>query len=272
MVNSNPVIFISFSARDESFDILSIPSNTYIEVPHGYGFYQARSVFGLGEIEEKGGMLFKEAIQEFLGLPVDGWLAMKNDEWKIDNGKEGILKLRNKLFGVGWLKKMPELRTNFNLWDLLRFWLKIGLIRPDKINFIDLKENSCLSDFILADGTVVLKDEVSCLDSIAKKYFIEEEIRQEGLSIKIVNTTNFPGLGVKAARLVDNIGGRVLRVESAEEERIETEILVEKRNLEKKTLRRISKGLNAKIVEGEPEDFDVVIFLGKDYQKKLEEK
>lgn len=259
VMSGNPVVFFSFNPKDGEEITISIPGNTYIEVPRGFGFYPASSIFNLGEIDKKGGKLLSDSIQDFLGVPVDGWINTQHLTLNTQHSND-ILDF------LGEIRNYGRLETNLSPFEILRLFLLTRNIRENKTDFIDLGENGCLSDFILADGTKVLKGEESCLDFLVKENLFEEEIRRENLSIKIVNTTDVAGLGAKGARIIENIGGRVLRVETGKEDRDKTEILAEKKLRGSQTVKRLTKVLEAKVVEGRVEDFDLVIFLGKDYQ------
>ena len=67
-----------------------IPGNTLVNASYGYGTYQWKNVFALGQIDAKGGRVLARTSQETLGLLVSGWQV---------NGQ-----------------------TNLSWWDKLKWW------------------------------------------------------------------------------------------------------------------------------------------------------
>lgn len=101
--------------------------------------------------------------------------------------------------------------------------------------------------------------------------FKDPVIINEGLSLSIINATKIDGLGDKVAQIMKIIGGNVVSVSSAEENKAST-ITAEKDSV---TLKRISNvlGIKANIEENISDISDIAdvkIVLGKDFEKRIE--
>lgn len=257
---SSPLI-MSFSP--ETSTILIIPANAFIEVTHGYGPYRAESIYQLGELEKKlGGELLAESVQEYLGIPVDGYIINSNVKTQMSELKEGLMEIfRNSLKGGG--------KTNLTKWDLLRLWWKIRGVREDKINIIDLKEASASEEIILSDGTKAIKIDPERLERILSQFFVDEKIRQETLTIAVLNGTNHLGLANKGARLIGNMGGRVIGVGDVESSRCEARS--EKKYKNSYTVKKLIRVFDCEWggENLENQRADVVLILGEQYWQKL---
>ncbi len=242
VVRSTEISLVSFSPKNGKITVVNIPDQTYLPVSGGYGNWQLGSVYDLGGVE-----VLKETLSQFFGLPVDGYV-------------EGDL--------MGDIGKLPSLKTDLTLLELLRLKLGLSGVRFDKIEKINLAE--VLDKQTLADGTQVFVSDPVKLDAKLTG-LVEPLITSEQQAIAIFNVTDHPGLAQKAARLVTNIGGEVIIVANGQDA-FKTTTVVGKSS---KTLERLKA-----IFESKYGNIDSVsnssvssraqinLFLGEDYFEK----
>ena len=189
--DAQPVAIASFNPQENSANILIIPNGTLVEAAWGYGPYRAESLFGLGELDGRGGEVLTTSLQEYLGIPIDAYASMENGKWKMENGKIKVF-----ISESIWSLLKNGGKTNLTKWDLARLWWKIKNIPEDKIKIFDL--------------------DPQLLEQIISGFAIDEKIKEEDLAIAVLNATDQPGLATKGSRLARNIGGRVIGIGETE--------------------------------------------------------
>lgn len=278
VINSRPVSMVSFNPAEKSLNVLLIPDGTFIETIHGYGPYRAESIYRLGELNKKGGELLSGSLQEYLGIPVDAYASMGNGEWprpearpegRIENGKikEWIL---TKVFSL-----LKGGKTNLTKWDVIRLWWSLRNIRQDKVNLVDLGQTSANQEVNLLDGTKANKIDTERLELIMSQFFVNKKLKQEDLTVAVLNGTNHADLANKVATLIKNIGGQVMTIGDTENGQGESlrqcQIKSEKKYKNSYTVRKLSHVFNCQW-EGEPmaeQRANLVLIVGKSYWEKL---
>ena len=274
---SRPVLVFSLSPKEKSLTVVKIPQNTFVETTGGYGLYRVEAVYPLGELEGKGGSLLTSSVQEFLGVPVEGWMKT-NSQFPIPNSqlnKKEILDLKKRTTSWGiflrpktvaqFLKE--NLKTNLSFWDLAKIWLNLKKISASKTVFIDLEKGGALTEFSLPDGQTGKKGDPTLLDNLLQEFFLEPEIRKEKISIEVLNGTDYPGLAKRAARIITNIGGKVVRVGDSKERPKECQIKGGEKALKSFTFFKIKKIFNCRVFKEEREDLSLTV--GESYPQKL---
>jgi len=245
--------------------IFKLPENLYLEVFHEFGQYQLGSVYELGKLEGKGGELLGETVQEYLGVPIGGYIRIANSKWQIVNSKKFIL---------NWLilSTLGRGETNFSQWDLLRFWWSIKSLRSDKVIFIDLEETNILSEKRLPDESLIFETEFFRLDELVGKYFKNSRIEKEGIEVEILNATEHLGLANRVARLVMNMGGEIISIGNADNKIRNSKFEIRNEEIKKSyTVRKLEKvlGIKAEIGEMDKSRADLLILIGEDYWEKI---
>lgn len=250
---------------DKSMTIFLLPDNVYLKVPHGFGQYRVRSVYELGELEKKGGELLMETIQSYLALPIDGYFGMVNGQWEGKGGKNFVLgSLFRSFLGRG--------KTNFNQWDILRLWWRINKLRVDKIDFFDLAETNILSEAKLLDNSVILETEFFRLDEIIGQCCYDTQVRDEALSIEVLNATDFSGLANEFSRMATNLGGSVVVIGNSNSKQQMSNIKYQKKELVKNyTLQKLEKilGVRAEVGERGESRADLLIIIGENFSQMI---
>jgi len=217
VLNITPISLVSFDAGSQTISFLTIPDGTYIEAAGDYGPYRIEKIYSLGELEDRGIELLAASLETYFGLPVDGWIEAER-EWQ---GVDGAKQLLSGLIG---LRLKEKSLTNLSRWDLVRLWLMVNRTRGHKIEVIDLGETTVAEEFNLPDGTQAKRIDNQRISRIISNLFTDYQLRQEDLAIAIMNAGGETGLAAKAARLVANIGGRLVEVGDWQEELAECQI------------------------------------------------
>lgn len=235
-----------FSIEENNSYLVTFNPTDKIVLARGFGEYEIGKIYGLGELDKKGGELLSESIQESWSIPVFGYFENDSLSEKIflDNTSGEIKKLvKNCIFG--------KCKTDLKYFDLLALYLKllkfsVNTVQTEKIGFnrkIDL-----------------LKD---------------KKIRDEALAIEVLNSTEHIGLAERAKNLLENIGGRVVRL-SETEESLDNCKIVAKPDIIKTysfgILQQIYGCDIEKSSEGADNRADVTLILGERYWKKLSER
>ncbi len=270
---SNPTSVLTYNSQDKKIVILEIPAETYVEVPSGYGKWQLRAVYELGQQEGRGGILLKDTLSSFLALSFDGFLEFSGPFKEKKAGEILNILRSNPLGGFAILK---NLQTDLTLFELLRFELALMQVRFDKIESRSLLDTGMLDKSKLADNTEIFLTDPVKLDSVLSD-FIDPKLKQEGKSIAIFNATSHPQLAQKAARIITNLGGNVIITGNHKQTLKKTVLFGEQSKTLKKLLQIFvldcPKGKNCDKIELEKEDqssrAQINLFLGEDFYLRL---
>jgi hypothetical protein len=206
VVKASSVYTLSYHPQDHEMVILKIPDDTYVTLPQKYGSWPTRSVYQLGQAENPpiGAQLLKTTIEMNLGVPIDGFMYYPGDQDLLTTVKN-IRK--NPMESLAFLKAVQSDLTPIELGKLVWGWWGVRL---DKIKMVDLGASQITDSILLPDGSRALGMNKALIDQLMQKEFVDSGVSDEGLSISIYNSTDVPGLAEKAARIVTNLGGRVI--------------------------------------------------------------
>lgn len=179
-----------------------------------------------------------EEIRKNLEVPIDDIILVKDNDCE----REISSQLAKGFFGE--FKK-----TSLTTIDILRLWLFSKFVSSHSITTKDL------SGLDLTDNLLI--------DKIINGLFSDLTITSERLSIQIVNGTGISGLGNRLARLITNMGGEVVAINTSEKELSESKITYFDKN--SYTAERLGKILSFKILKKQESGVsDIVIEIGKD--------
>lgn len=212
LIRSEGVSLLSYNPKESKIVLVNIPDETFVEVPYGFGLWQLRAVWKLGESQKLlgGDKLLKDTLNNFFAIPIDGFLDLS----ALKPSKSAASVLNNlKKNPFSGLELLAALKTDLTVWELIRLKIGIGGVRFDKIREKSLTET--LDKTNLPDGSVVLTADPVKLDSILAD-LADPTIVSEHKSIAVFNATNQPLLAQKAARLISNLGGNVIITTNAD--------------------------------------------------------
>lgn len=206
-----------------------IPGNTLVNASYGYGTYQWKNVFALGQIEGKGGQVLARTSQETLGLEIKGW----------QSGRQ----------------------TNLSWRDLLKWWY-FSKFRTKQEITIDLGQTPAWQAGVLGDGSQVFRVIDYQLDQLINQETFSQTVAAEGLSVSLVGER-------RLSRIIANHGVELVSVGSQADIPEQTTIWIKEAGQKDSQtvawLKRLLPGSQVKV--GTLEDYwsAIVIVLGKDY-------
>lgn len=253
---------LSFNPYQKTLLVLKIPEETYLSVPFNFGKWSLGSVYSLGQSENPqiGALLYKKTLEENFGIPVNSYIL---DQKGKQSFEKRLANLRqNPLENINFLGQIKTDLSFLEYWKL--FWSLRG-VRFDKVKILDLGDSDLTSWVVLRDGSRVISIDQDDLDNYIQKYFADSKIKDEGLSVGIYNTTDHPGLAEKAARVINNLGGRVVFTTNSKSHLNQSILLGEKSY----TL-DVLAGIFGKKPANLPRNLDssraeINLFLGEDY-------
>ena len=161
---------------------------------------------------------------------------------------------------------LSDLKTNLNLWELLRLDLKLSKVRFDKVTELNLDKLGVLDRGNLPDGTFVFTGDPVKLDSVLSD-LADPKIASEHKTIAVLNGTGKGQLAVKWARLIRNLGGNVIITGNTEETK-KTKVTGEK-SATLKRLQQIFGSEDTKDSKGTSSSrAQINLLLGEDYVNK----
>lgn len=250
------VALISLDKTSKTAVVVLFPDNLHLtETYHGYGQYEVNKIYTVGELDHRGGEVLAGTLEEFLGIPIDTYWQSTltfNDTKKFFRDPQVLLNGKSSL----------------SLFDRLQFALAIFQMRFDKIKVVDL--GSLASPLILADGSKALFIEKDILDNQLGGLFYENTPREENLRLTVVNSTEYDGLGNRAARILGNIGTTVVSVSSTSPTLPTCQVISSLKARSSVTLQRIINTFKCALLNKEEDDrADLTIILGEDYVNRL---
>lgn len=176
---------------------IKLPANLIVETPW-FGEYQAGKLSLLAK-QEKNDNVFLRSLTYFLGIGID----------------RAILGKRVTLSGRGTSDK--NFFLDFFLpfysvedWRIWRYLKKRDLIWK-MVDLSDLSEKT-----LLADGTEVMKVDPAAITINLGGFLTDPVIKNENLSVVILNTGDKEGLAKKISSVVETLGVRVIKLETGE--------------------------------------------------------
>lgn len=186
----------------------------------------------------------EKEVERLLKIPIDGSITASFPA-DLSDGKDVSHDLQTFMFAYGSIK------TNLTIIDLIRLYLFAKSVPAPNFTYREI--------------SFPLGDEKG--DKILSYLFTDYTLSKEAASIQIVNGTNVAGLGNKLARLISNMGGNVISVSTSEKAIKTSEILYLDSSY---TVERLGKVLSMKKRQMEkPMLFDILIYIGEDFQKSL---
>lgn len=211
--STKPVIVVSYNPTDDSIAAVSIPQDTYVDATHGYGRYRLGKVYDVGNLDGKGPQVLKSTVRELLGVPIDGYIDVKNVNLSDSENLSAndFIAKRKIILGWGIFFRVKE-KTDLSLSDLWQFYSHVWSVKAGKISFVNLKNAQVLESQLLPDGSSILVAQTQALDGLLRDLFHEDALASENLKLAVLNSTDVSGLGDKMARILGNMGLQVVSV------------------------------------------------------------
>lgn len=164
---------------------------------------------------------------------------------------------------LGIANIQPE--SQMDLWARLRyFWIK----RSAVLKSINLAETGLVDLEKTTDGVEVFRLNPRW-DLKSGDWFAASEVIRQGLTVTIINTTESPGLGAKASRLLESAGIRVRMLSSTTDNIASCKIYASSKAQKLSGFKLIYNTFGCQIEEDNKLDMDIKLELGKDTVTKL---
>lgn len=235
-----------------------IPENVYLSVS-SYGAYRANAIGKLSLLEKKDGSLFTKAIEESLGVPVDALLIRKENQRGSLDLREmfGFVGIGRIVFGGGQFLEF----TNLTLYDKLALWFLSFRLNKESIETINLASSEAASKITLPDNTEGITLDVVRFSREASQYFVDRSLKDEDLTIEVLNATNKEGEANRFALLLTNIGGNVINTEKSQKQEEKTTVFAREQSYTASKIAKITRGTRVRETPKEGRA-DILLLLG----------
>lgn len=247
--DTSPLMLVSVEPGAHTASFVIIPKDTFLIVPYNYGAYKVGSVYALGELDAQkgGGPLIMDTIRDVFGLPVDGYIK-PNKEKDFGNLLDDFRSFKKSYFSIGNILGIlheamnGKVSSNLSQPEILRFFWAVHALRTDQVHPIHLENLNILKETELADRSKVFVIDSGKFDKTIEGEFNENKIREENITLSVANATGKEGIASIVARIIMNMGGRVVVVGNEEKSKERCVIYVGNKNLENSyTIKRLSE-------------------------------
>jgi hypothetical protein len=215
------ISIVSLNPSSQRLTVLNLPRDYQVSLS-AHGRYPLRALYGLGNLEDsqEGIALTAKTVSRLLGISIDGYLELQEAGFReFGNLFEGVAEVQG-YFSLANISLLPKvlslshehLRTNLSLGELTRAVRFIWKVRGDKVEVLSLSK-SALRDW-------------ERLDYLLSPFWEDENFVGERLRIQVLNGTTKPGLASFASRIIENLGGEVVRADNYERQDLTRGFLV----------------------------------------------
>jgi len=176
-------------------------------------------------------------VERFLKIPIDGFV--RGSFLKTDKDVASLMS--SVFFGF------KDIKTNLNFVDILRLILA--------------SRTTPANNLLVYNITSSMEEQK--VDKIVTELFSDDEIERENQTVEIINTTSVTGLGGRLARLITNMGGKVVQVSTENNSQKNSYVLYNGKKTY--TVEKLNKVLGFKTTQIEKQSIaDIRVVLGED--------
>lgn len=275
LVFTKPVFVVSYDLKNNSINAVAIPADISLETTKGYGNYRLDKLLRLDDQEKQNGRLLMSSISKLLGIPIDGYIDDQKTlkDISADLDKDQFIKLHYGIIGLNQLFsgiKSNSVNNIYSIIDNLKCYLVNQRIKGGKIGFINLGLTSAYLKINGGDETQFNTLDLQRLDEVLKDYFNEDEISNENYNIEVLNSTSESGLAEDVARLITNIGGKIVNTDNSSEKNYTgCKLFTDEKVKKTTTYRRLKKLFSCRDGEGilNNSRADLSMIIGVNFKK-----
>lgn len=266
VIDGDPVILASWQREKDQLVIVTIPASFAAQAVGGLGTYPIRSLWQLGTIQGVSGLVLSQSVEELFALPIPWYIGEIPENSNVD----AVGRLQN-VFSFQTLGAILSGRVKTNV-PIIQFigltWWR-SFARSDRTIEIPLGASVTTGES-QPDGTILQLVSTDAVDESLGDTFEEASVRAEKLTIAVYNTTATSGLGQRAARIIDRIGGNVVRIGNEEVTTERCQIRASQGNLATTTSRMLASIFTCDRVVGVPDSYaDVIVAVGSGYESRF---
>ncbi|KKR50360.1 MAG: hypothetical protein UU81_C0007G0015 [Microgenomates group bacterium GW2011_GWC1_41_8] len=187
--DSHSLTLTSYPSDNSSIISITIPPDVYINVSGGYGYYRVKDVLELSRSERRGDELLIESVSSLIGIPIEAS------------------------------------KQRMSYWDQVLVWQLANNNEIERHN-INLSEYPITVSEKRVDGVEIEKLNPVKIDFYFGELFWERTLRDENMTVGIFNASETPGLANSYARMLENIGYRVVDIANWDGEPIEENCMI----------------------------------------------
>lgn len=266
VIDGDPVILASWQREKDQLVVVTIPASFATQAVHGLGIYPIRSLWQLGTIAGSTGLILSQSLEELFALPIPWYIG----EIPGNSSTKGLGRVE-KVFSFQTLVAIVSGRVKTNL-PIIKFidltWWRM-VARSNRTIEIPLGA-SVVTGEPQPDGTLLWLVSTEAVDTALGDTFEEASIRGEKLTVAVYNTTTTPGLAERAARIIDRIGGNVVRIGNEEATIEQCQIRANGDHVNGAASRILASIFTCDRVIGEGDSYaDVIVKLGRGYESRF---
>lgn len=266
VIDGDPVIVASWQREKDQLVIVTIPASFAAQALHGLGTYPIRSLWQLGTIQGVSGLVLSQSTEELLALPIPWYIG----EIPASTTTNAAGRLE-KVFSIQTLGAIVtgRIKTNIPIVKFIGLLWRRSFARGDRTVEIPLGA-SVATGQPQPDGTILSLVSTEAVDENLGDTFEEQAIRREKLTVAVYNTTATSGLAERAARIIDRIGGNVVRIGNEERTIQRCQIRANGDHLNGATSRMLASIFTCDRVISVGEGYaDVIVALGRGYESRF---
>lgn len=255
----NRSFLLSLSPERRMVVVVSFPNQMLVEAFGGYGEFRLDKLLPLAN-QEKKEELFSKSLEYFFGFSLDYWFAFPREVLKgddLEDLKKNLIEKTRFLFLASGYQAVDRINLfNFNRF-LRRRFLSWELFEAEKEGWV-------------VDNRL----QRAVWDDWASVYLADDRVKEEGLAVGVYNTTQRKGLAREVARILVNLGVRVVKVGNASKKVGECLVGIKESKIQESvTFKRIRDLLDCPFLLLPSSDFvdltDINVYLGKEFLFRL---
>ncbi len=262
--NTDPVVLASFTHdANDRHQILLIPANLIVKIPYGYGLYPFGRVWKLSQLESRP-ELVSQATADLFHRAVDGWVNTgETVKLNMSGGSpvgpqlQSLFSLQSLVFG--------KTQSNLQVLDRLLLWWNIFSMRSHnslESDFTSMKQLYSQAPATLGISGLILND-AAFLPTVSDR-FEDVQVRKDGLTVKVFNTTSVSGIGQNFGRFINAFGGKVIAIENKNQKEPACQVVTSQQNKAKVLVLYLERSFDCSIhITSESLDADVYVMVGK---------
>jgi hypothetical protein len=259
--------YLIFDRSNKKVLVYSIPVGYRFDIAGKYGEEEISKVLALGALNsenplEDGAKFLKNTVLKIFGFKVDRFLIVSNSSRYLFDDLLGNGSYLDLLRLKDFLKIRDEFRTDLSLEEFYNLFTFVKSIPNDRLI------GSTLSQKDFEDTTVI--------DTAYEDISLDSYLSSESKNIAVLNGTDISGIANLGARVVQNMGGRVVALGNTDKTYAQSVIVCDDLNSETcKFLRRVFNINNTVekagnyVQEHEVDRSDIVVILGFDTSGEL---
>lgn len=255
VIDGDPTVVASWQPKRDRLVLVTIPASYTIEAVRGLGKYPIRSLWQLGTMEEEGGFVLAQSLEAATGIPIPWYLG----------------EVRGNIFSLGTLAAIVagEIKTNMPISTFFSILWQFRLHPNTKTTEIPLGDANVTRE-TAPDGTILTLLAPEALDTILGDEFEEHGVRSEKFTVAVINTTQTPGLAERVARIIERIGGNVVRLGNEEQSVDRCQIRGASDHINSETAQVIAALFDcAKTSQTGEGSFDLTVLVGARYASRF---